>query len=111
MATPTIASGEPSLRQPASTVTGPNVGVPEQSLMAEPVFQRRDAKATEPCTESPMSSASSDEARQQFPSVTTDRYALAFDIDGVLVRGGKAIPEAKEALLRLNGENEYGIKV
>lgn len=42
---------------------------------------------------------------------TTDRYAFAFDIDGVLIRGGKAIPAAVEALKVLNGDNEYGIKV
>lgn len=41
----------------------------------------------------------------------TDTYAFAFDIDGVLVRGGKPIPEAIEAMKVLNGANEYGIKV
>lgn len=41
----------------------------------------------------------------------TDKYAFAFDIDGVLVRGGKPIPEAIEAMKVLNGANEYGIKV
>ena len=41
----------------------------------------------------------------------TDKYAFAFDIDGVLVRGGKPIPEAIEAMKFLNGANEYGIKV
>lgn len=41
----------------------------------------------------------------------TDKYAFAFDIDGVLVRGGKPIPEAVQAMKVLNGENEYGIKV
>jgi HAD superfamily hydrolase (TIGR01456 family) len=40
-----------------------------------------------------------------------DRFVFAFDIDGVLVRGGKAIPEAIEAMKVLNGENEYGINV
>ena len=44
-------------------------------------------------------------------SRATDRYAFAFDIDGVLIRGGKAIPSAVKALKVLNGENEYGIKV
>ncbi|KAH3681341.1 hypothetical protein WICPIJ_007694 [Wickerhamomyces pijperi] len=38
-------------------------------------------------------------------------YAFAFDIDGVIVRGPETIPEAKEALKMLNGENEYNIKV
>jgi hypothetical protein len=40
-----------------------------------------------------------------------DSFVYAFDIDGVLVRGGKAIPEAIQAMKVLNGENEYGIKV
>lgn len=41
----------------------------------------------------------------------TDSYAFAFDIDGVLVRGGRAIPEAIEAMKVLNGQNELGIKM
>ena len=41
----------------------------------------------------------------------TDTYAFAFDIDGVLVRGGRAIPAAVEAMKVLNGANEYGVKV
>ena len=44
-------------------------------------------------------------------SSVTDSYAFAFDIDGVLVRGGKPIPEAIEAMKVLNGDNQYGIKV
>jgi len=40
-----------------------------------------------------------------------DNFAFAFDIDGVLIRGGKPIPEAVEAMRVLNGENEWGIKV
>ncbi|KAK4654063.1 hypothetical protein QC762_0061650 [Podospora pseudocomata] len=40
-----------------------------------------------------------------------DNFAFAFDIDGVLVRGGKPIPEAIEAMKVLNGENPFGIKV
>lgn len=44
-------------------------------------------------------------------TTTTDRYAFAFDIDGVLIRGGRPIPEAIEAMKVLNGQNEYGIKV
>ncbi|THC91806.1 hypothetical protein EYZ11_008738 [Aspergillus tanneri] len=42
---------------------------------------------------------------------TTDEFALAFDIDGVLIRGGDPIPEAVEALKYINGDNPYGIKV
>lgn len=43
------------------------------------------------------------------PSV--DSFAFAFDIDGVLIRGGRPIPEAIEAMKMLNGENEWGMKV
>ncbi|KAH8687714.1 HAD-like domain-containing protein [Tricladium varicosporioides] len=42
---------------------------------------------------------------------TADSFAFAFDIDGVLIRGGRPIPEAVEAMKVLNGENEYGMKV
>ncbi|KAK2738050.1 phosphatidyl synthase [Colletotrichum kahawae] len=40
-----------------------------------------------------------------------DSFAFAFDIDGVLIRGGRAIPEAVEAMKVLNGDNEYGIQI
>lgn len=40
-----------------------------------------------------------------------DEFAFAFDIDGVLVRGGRPIPEAIEAMKVLNGENEYGVRM
>lgn len=40
-----------------------------------------------------------------------DGFVYAFDIDGVLVRGGRAIPQAIEALKILNGENEWNIVV
>lgn len=42
---------------------------------------------------------------------SADTFAFAFDIDGVLIRGGNPIPEAIEAMRILNGENEYGIKM
>lgn len=42
---------------------------------------------------------------------SADSFAFAFDIDGVLIRGGRPIPEAIEAMKVLNGENEYGMKV
>lgn len=43
--------------------------------------------------------------------LVADSFAFAFDIDGVLIRGGRAIPEAVEAMKVLNGQNEYGIKM
>lgn len=55
-----------------------------------------------PCT--PITPAAAD------PDVA-DNFAFAFDIDGVLIRGGKPIPEAVEAMKVLNGENEWGVKV
>ena len=42
---------------------------------------------------------------------TANSFAFAFDIDGVLIRGGRPIPEAVEVMKVLNGENEYGMKV
>lgn len=43
--------------------------------------------------------------------VTTDKFAFAFDIDGVLIRGGEVIPEAVEAMKVLNGHNSYNIRM
>lgn len=63
-------------------------------------------------------------ARQQLEGLTTmtahdgqtktkitDEYAFAFDIDGVLIRGGEPIPQAVEAMKMLTGQNNHGIKV
>lgn len=44
-------------------------------------------------------------------SLIADSFVFAFDIDGVLVRGGRPIPEAIEAMKVLDGENEYGMKM
>ncbi|KAL6692242.1 HAD-superfamily hydrolase [Trichoderma pleuroticola] len=44
-------------------------------------------------------------------SAVADSFVFAFDIDGVLVRGGRPIPEAIEAMKVLDGENEYGMKI
>lgn len=45
------------------------------------------------------------------PGTVSDEIAFAFDIDGVLMKGLKAIPEGIEALKYLNGDNPDGIKV
>jgi ribonucleotide monophosphatase NagD (HAD superfamily) len=45
------------------------------------------------------------------PAVTSDDFALAFDIDGVLIKGGQPIPAAVDAMKYINGENPYGVKV
>lgn len=50
----------------------------------------------------------SDEESDDTPEVP---YAFAFDIDGVLLRGGTPIPEAIEAMAVLNGKNERNLKI
>lgn len=45
------------------------------------------------------------------PAEVSDGFAFAFDIDGVLMKGGKPIPEGIQALRYINGDNPYGIKV
>jgi hypothetical protein len=62
-----------------------------------------------PISSSPPSTPGSPITPVDIP--TTDSFAFAFDIDGVLIRGGRPIPEAIEAMKVLNGENEYGMKV
>ncbi|KAF2865146.1 HAD-like domain-containing protein [Massariosphaeria phaeospora] len=89
---------------------GPTVVVPPKHLMAsseasevaatiESARHRVDSVATPGTPGTPAETS------------VTDKYAYAFDIDGVLIRGGKPIPEAIQAMKMLNGENEYGIKV
>lgn len=89
----------------------PTVLVPPKHLMA-PSDAHETAAAMEMARHqledysSPMSPPSTP------PETTvTDKYAFAFDIDGVLIRGGKPIPEAVNAMKVLNGENPYGIKM
>lgn len=100
----------------------PTVVVPPQHLMAGPERYKTiqelawakhhldDISSSEeatPMTRSPVLGA----VPADGASTTTDKYAFAFDIDGVLIRGGKPIPEAVEAMRMLNGENEYGVTV
>ncbi|KAM5508528.1 hypothetical protein McanMca71_000499 [Microsporum canis] len=98
-------------------VNGPNVVVPPKHLMASTAAYEA-AKAMGVAKYHLEEENSSAEITPRavspvtgVPVVATDRYAFAFDIDGVLIRGGKPIPAAVEALKVLNGDNEYGIKV
>lgn len=97
---------------------GPNVIVPPKYLMAS-VRERGHSSSTDMAMhhldEDVVSS--SEESSQVItplstpPVVTSDDFALAFDIDGVFIRGGEPIPEAIEAMKYINGDNPYGIKV
>ncbi|KAJ5093403.1 hypothetical protein N7456_009264 [Penicillium angulare] len=74
----------------SSNVTSPNI--------EETIFSEEESLQTI----SPLSTP---------PMVTCDDFALAFDIDGVLMRGGQAIPEAVDAMKYINGANPYGLKI
>lgn len=89
----------------------PTVLVPPKHLMA-PSDAHETAAAMEMARHQ-LEDYSSPVTPPETPPETmvTDRYAYAFDIDGVLIRGGKPIPQAVEAMKVLNGQNEYGIKM
>jgi hypothetical protein len=76
------------------------------SACSSPDLEVDSSRASIASIQTPPSPAS-----QADDSMVADSFVYAFDIDGVLVRGGKAIPEALQAMKVLNGENEYGIKV
>jgi hypothetical protein len=77
-----------------------------QSGCSSPDLDATSSRASIASIQTPPSPATN--AKDTF---VADSFVYAFDIDGVLVRGGKAIPEAIEAMNVLNGKNEYGIKV
>lgn len=79
-------------------------GSPSQSPSA-PSSPNLDSSSTS------ISSGAQSPVSPPLDLTVADRFVFAFDIDGVLVRGGKAIPEAIEAMKVLNGQNEYGVNV
>ncbi|KAE8159600.1 HAD-like domain-containing protein [Aspergillus tamarii] len=96
---------------------GPNVVVPPKHLMAS-ADSHETAMEMEMAKQHLEDEVSSDEGSPRVaspvlrgPLTTTDEFALAFDIDGVLIRGGEPIPAAIEALKYINGANPYGIKI
>lgn len=89
---------------------GPTVVVPPKHLMA-PSDASEVATAMETARHHVEEPATPGTPPTPPQTIVTDKYAFAFDIDGVLIRGGKPIPEAIEAMKALNGQNEYGIKV
>ena len=98
--------------QDSLSLRSPTLVVPPAHLMA-PSDAHETAAAMELARHqledfsSPMSTPGTPPER----TITTDKYAFAFDIDGVLIRGGKPIPEAVQAMKVLNGQNAYGIKI
>jgi len=127
--------GRPGLRRLSSlsatereiTSGGPVVVVPERMMLqrtesrhagfAASIETARNELASlnleEEALLSPTSSSPSEPGSPVTPEdvPTADSFAFAFDIDGVLIRGGRPIPEAIETMRVLNGENEYGMKV
>ncbi|KAJ4351383.1 uncharacterized protein N0V89_006723 [Didymosphaeria variabile] len=89
---------------------GPTVVVPPKHLMA-PSDASEIATALEAARNQLDAPAPPGTPPTPPETTVTDKYAFAFDIDGVLIRGGRPIPEAVEAMKMLNGQNEHGIKV
>ncbi|KAI0842341.1 HAD-superfamily hydrolase [Hypoxylon sp. FL0890] len=88
-------------------VTDSSAPSPSESETAPSLSPAASATSSSPESDaavSPISPPVDDE-------LVADSFAFAFDIDGVLVRGGRPIPEAIQAMKVLNGENKYGIKV
>lgn len=124
MATTTDTSGDQRVRRLSSMDAsradlygGPSVVLPPKHLMAT-ADAHETAITMELARQRLEDEVSSDDASTrmttplQRPAVTTtDEFALAFDIDGVLIRGGNPIPAAVKAMKYINGENPYGIKV
>lgn len=89
----------------------PTVIVPPRHLMA-PSDAHEVAAAMEMARHEIEDAADPMESPSTPPETTvTDTFAFAFDIDGVLIRGGRPIPEAIEAMQVLNGKNQFGIKI
>lgn len=107
----------------ADLYSGPTVVVPPKHLMAaSDAFETAQSieMAKVHLDETPSSEEASPRtgspvirpvSTRTTTTTVTDKYAFAFDIDGVLIRGGQAIPEAIEAMKVLNGDNPFGIKV
>lgn len=95
---------------------GPNVVVPPKHLMASSAYDT--AMEMEMAKQHMNDETSSEDGSPRVASPTskftqsiTHDFALAFDIDGVLLKGGNAIPEAIDALKYINGENPYGLTI
>ena len=118
---PASEAGKPRIRRLSSATAkfdeltlGPSVVVPPDQVY-EPGDAHETAAAME-LAKHRLSQLATNERIMSLPGTppetdVTDTYAFAFDIDGVLIRGGKPVPEAIEAMKVLNGQNELGVKV
>ena len=96
----------PAVIAPPSHVNKPSDA--HETAMAMEMAKHHLAEGSEASTPEDLSEAvTPDDSELR----TTDKYAFAFDIDGVLIRGGSVIPEAIDAMQVLNGQNKYNIKV
>ena len=94
------------------SLRSPTVIVPPQHLM-DPSDAHEVAAAMELARLDLEDFEQQSESLPETPAETTvtGKFAFAFDIDGVLIRGGRPIPEAIEAMKVLNGKNPHGIKM
>lgn len=95
---------------------GPNVVVPPKYLMAPSgdgdfIPSVKKTKNHEEAVFSEEEYFQPDTPLSTPPMTTSNDFALAFDIDGVLLRGGNPIPEAVDAMKYINGENPFGMRV
>jgi len=100
-------------KEELTKMLGPTVVVPPADYMAAAPTKSHEIASQMGLARDELDhfrSASSSPA-EPGETVVTDKFAFAFDIDGVLIRGGKVIPEALEAMKMLNGDNQYGIKI
>ena len=92
--------------------SGPTVIAPPED-MKEPCDANGTAARLERARKS-IDETASDRATpevEQPDQSGTDKFAIAFDIDGILVKGGKALPESISAMKYINGDNPYGVKM
>lgn len=101
MATPTQEVSFMGQVQKVKRQLDRSTGTPASSLPDSP----------ELASDSSRGSISSIATPSSLTTQVTDAFVFAFDIDGVLVRGGKPIPEAIKAMQVLNGDNQWGIHV
>lgn len=79
-----------------------------KSISAEIEHARKIVDFGEDLSDEGVASSEDEDDSDDSPEVP---YAFAFDIDGVLLRGGTPIPAAIEAMAILNGKNERKLKI